>query len=67
MVLRPTGTSTCTVQLALAYACTMYSMIPAWYAAVEIPGRDVGIPILFVPRILSRESETRKLNSTSPD
>jgi hypothetical protein len=34
---------------------------------VEVPGRDVGIPILFVPRILSRESETRTLNSTSTD
>ena len=34
---------------------------------VEVPGHDVCIPILFVPRILSRESETRTLYSTSPD
>ena len=34
---------------------------------VEVPGCDVGIPILFVPRILSRESETHTLNSTSTD
>ena len=34
---------------------------------VEVPGRDVGIPILFLLRILSRESKTRTLNSTSTD
>ena len=34
---------------------------------VEVPGRDVCIPILFVLRILSRESETRTLSSTSTD
>ena len=35
--------------------------------SVEVPGGDVCIPmhILFVPRILSRESETRTLNCTS--
>ena len=32
---------------------------------VEVSGRDVGIPILFLLRILSRESKTRTLNSTS--
>ena len=34
---------------------------------VEVPGCDVGIPILFLLRILSRESKTRTLNSTSTD
>ena len=34
---------------------------------VEVPGRDFGIPILFLLRILSRESKTRTVNSTSTD
>ena len=38
---------------------------PTHQVRVEVPGRDVCIPILFVPRILSRESKTRTLNSTS--
>ena len=31
---------------------------------VDVPGRDVDIPVLFVPQILSCESETRMLNSS---
>lgn len=34
---------------------------------VEVPGRDVRIPMLLLLRILSRESETRTLNLTSTD